>query len=417
MATSNSVKSALASKNKKKTGNWTYQSKYEKKIDKNYLKYITNTKVPLSQQKLSPKNHEDAGISHETDRKLRFNLNMISGKGIHADNINRYFDRLYSVYPQYEMDNLCQYVFIVRPDLNILTDNTNMLVHIDNSTNKYLSNSSPDKDFTFQYMRTTHKYLMSNLSGNDLNDHDFMPFLVGKASSMNIADYTLKDHKLVQPFSGFNLPYASNALESLTGGTFDLTFREDGDFRIHKLFYCWTYYIDGLMRNIFSPKLKYIRQNRFDYMSSIYCITCKANATEIVYWTKYTGCFPLTTPHSDLSFNLRGQPKNDVTIPFAYFRQESLNPFILIDFNKNSHVLKDMNKQPYIPIYRSATIGGIGLKDLRDKNQKKLSKDEKFYKSAPAVLGSGNGLVGAPFVCKSGIKYYLRWKTIKNISP
>ena len=38
-----------------------------------------------------------------------------------------------------------------------------------------------------------------------------------------------------------------------------------------------------------------------------------------------------------------------------------------------------------------------------------------FSKNTPADLGSGNGLVGCPFICKLDGDYLLRWKKT-NIS-
>jgi hypothetical protein len=413
------------------TSTWKYTPKYTKKEGKNDLKYITNTKIentsatfshPIGKQKLSPSSHADAGISKKMGKAMKFNLNMNTGKGGYKENVGKYFDRLYSVYPEHEIDNLCQYVFIVRPDLNIVQDSTNKLVSLGDSRADYLPNSSPDKDQLFRYMKKAYPYILYNLSGTELSGHDFIPYLVGRTESLNLPDYTIKDYKMNQPFTNYNLPYASHALESQTGGQFEITFREDDDFQIHKLFQTWLYYIDGVTRNKFGPKVKYIKDNRIDYACSVYCITCKADATEIVYWTKYTGAFPTSVPNSDLSFNLRGSPNNKVTIPFDYFYTESLNPYILVDFNKNAHVTSNASKQAYIPIYRSGTVSSIGMAESRSKERKAVTKvrdglGTQFVKSAPVALGSGNALVGAPFVCKIGNKYYLRWKKIKNLTP
>lgn len=403
------------------TSSWKYKPKYTKPEGKKDFKYITNTKYSKKKQKLSPSSHADAGVTSLMDKRLKYNLNMNTGLGNYNENIGSYFDRLYSVYPEHELSGLCQYVFIVRPDLNILEDGSNKLVSYGDNRAGYLPNSSPDKDQLFRMMKKTYPYILANLSGNLLEEHgkhDFMPYLVGRTESLNIPDYSLKDYKMTQPYTNYNLPYASHALESQTGGQFEITFREDDALQIHKLFQTWIYYIDGVTRNKFGPKVKYIRDNRIDYACSVYCITCKADATEIVYWTKYTGAFPTSVPNSDFSFNLRGTPNNKVTIPFDYFYQESLNPYILVDFNKNAHVTKNASKQAYIPVYRSGTIGGIGMGESRSSERLKMTKDTtKFVKSAPVSLGSGNGLVGAPFICKIGKKYFLRWKKIKNLTP
>lgn len=417
---------------------------YGKKLGKYNEKdpYITNTNVktyknqsdfehndtqeklvlgPGEREKLIPKN---------VWKSINFHLNRNTGEGAYSQNVAKYFDRLYSVSPQHEIDSLCQYVFIVRPDLNILDDDTNKLINAGNNRAGWKQNSSPHKDKFFAYMNHTYPYVLANLTGGWLTKHDFMPYLVGRTLSLSLPAYTLKDYNMNQPFTNYNLPYASNALASQTGGTFEISFREDINMKIHKLFQTWVYYIDGVVRNKFSPKIKYIRDNRIDYASSIYCITCKADASEIVHWTKYTGCFPTSVPNDDFSFNLRGEPKKEVTIPFDYFYVESLNPYILVDFNKNAHIENDSSKTPYIPIYSQTDISKIGLSDKRTAYQKQLQTncmlnarsdgtglDGGYRPTSEVVMGTGNRLVGCPFIVRVGKKYYLRWKRIKDLTP
>ena len=399
------------------TSSWKYKAKYDKPYNKKDFQYITNTRIKSEKQKLAPTSYTDAGITSLMRKKIMFNLNMSVGTGGYANNTGKYFDRLYSVYPEHELDTLCQYVFIVRPDLNILNKKGTKLVNNGGSVTG--PNSSPAQDQLFKYMQKFYPVLLDNLSGTELSTHDFMPFLVGRTESLNLPDYTIKDYKMNQPFTDYNLPYASHALSSQTGGQFEIVFREDDDLRVHKLFQTWLYYISGVTRNVFAPRNEYIKENRIDYACSIYCITCKADATTIVHWTKYTGAFPTSCPNSDLSFNLRGTPNNKVSIPFDYFYQEALDPLILVDFNKNAHVVNNApGKQAYVPVYRSETIGDLGMKDTRSKQRKAITGNTtKFKKSAPISLGSGNGLVGAPFICKVGNTYELRWKSIKSLSP
>lgn len=347
------------------------------------------------------------------DKKMKFNMNMSWGKSYGNTATN--FDRLYSVYPEKEIDNICQYVFMVRPDLNILKDEDTLVSYTSKQINTgYYPASSPSKDQFFKYMLKKYPMMLRSLSGNRFpGDHDFIPYLVGRTETMQIPDFSIKSFKFTQPYTNFNMPYAGNASESYTGGSFDITFREDNEYRIHKLFQAWLYYIDGVTRNKFGPKLTHIRDNEYDYATSIYCITCAADGESILHWTKYTGCYPTSVPNSDLSFNLRGVPNKQITIPFDYFLQESLDPYILIDFNKNAHVVSNANSVGYIPVYRSKTLNEIGMKDYRSKVNKGLGQINTtvtFRKSDPADLGSGNGLVGCPFICKVGGQYLLRWK-------
>lgn len=419
----------IAHKYRRKIQKFTHTYDLKAKNKKKYTKpkYITNSKsTKKSQQRFSVRSGKDFVDKHKkVDKLMRFHLNMTYGTSY--GNTAKYFDRLYSIYPEKEMDGLCQYVFIVRPDLNILSTPNDLLKISKSEMNKkgYLQNVSPHDDPLFQYMLQKYPNMLRSLTNHlEGGNHDFIPFLVGRTESLQIPDYSIKNYKMNQPYTNYQLPYASNALESATGGEFDIVFREDNEFRIHKLFQTWLYYIDGVTRNRFGPKMKYVTHNKIDYACSVYNITCLRDAETIVYWSKYTGAFPTSVPNSDTSFQLRGDPNKTITIPFSYFYQESLNPYILLDFNKNSHVTKP-NKTAYIPIYRSATLNDIGMKDYRDSSNKDITSHSinaktKFRKSAPVALGSGNGLVGAPFICTvkdtNGWHYALRWKSIKDIS-
>ena len=434
--------SKYASKYTRKAVPWkhhTYEYKNTKDIKKG-TKYsksskMTNSGVPTKEQTYSVKKpYNDTKKGSKADKLMHFHLNMSYGSGI--ENTSKYFDRLYSVYPERELTSVCQYVFIVRPDLNFYApndkDGTTLLSYSAYDIKSgYMPATYPANDQFIRYMQTTNPNLMRALTPKlGGGKHDFIPFLVGRTESLQLPDYTLKDYKVTQPYTGFSLPYASHALESTTGGQFEITFREDSSMRIHHLFSIWTYYIDAVTRNKLGPKMKYIRENKMDYATSVYCITCAADATRILHWAKYTGAFPTSVPNSDMSFNLRGQVNNQVTIPFDYFLAEVMNPLILLDFNKNAHVNISKKSEAYIPVYHSGTLNDIGMEDARSSHQRKYDSNihsgklkTSYSKNAHVSLGSGNGLVGCPFVCKVKNKndkvphYELRWKTIgKDIS-
>lgn len=381
--------------------------------------YITNTKVLQENEVIVPGDPADKPMKITTtmDNVIHYNLNMDTGTGGYEKNTAIHFDRFYSIYPEHEMTGLCQYVFFVKPDLNILKNGSHTLISLDSERARYSQNTSPNNDQFLRYMNARHPYVLANLSGNRIANHDFMPILTGRVESISLPDYKIKDYKMTQPYSGYNLPYASHALESSTGGEFEVVFRDDDDMRILLLFQTWLYYIDAVTRNHFAPKMKYIRNNRADYCTSIYVITCKPEGSEIVHWMKYTGAFPTVAPHSNLSFNLRGGANNKVTINFDYFHQEPLNPLSIVDFNKNANIKKNAARISYIPVYNSEKISVLGMKDKRSKTQKFAgANNTKFNTKAPIAFGTGNGLAGCPFICREGKKYYLRWKKL-NLSP
>lgn len=277
------------------------------------------------------------------DKKAKKMLNMIPN----SDNTtNFWFDRFYSIYPYQELTNLIQYVFFVRADCNILTG----------TGTKAKLNSQMSSDPFYIYMYKRYLRVLECLTDNFNSSHDFMPFLVGRTESLQLPDYTLKSNKIMQPYTGLGIPYASHGLESTSGGTFEVSFREASDLRVQYFFYAWLKYIDGVTRNIYSPKNKYINKNKFDYCTSVYLITCEPDGESIVHWSKYTGAFPTNAPISELSFNLRsGSVPNKPSFTFEYFKAEHFNPYILQDFNKNAHVT-DKSKITRLKMYDSDAL-------------------------------------------------------------
>jgi hypothetical protein len=200
--------------------------------------------------------------------------------------------------------------------------------------------------------------------------HSFMPYLTSRVESLQLPDYTIKQNTLVQPYTKYSMPYTTSAIESTTGGSFDLTFREDKYYSLHKLFYAWVYYQNNVMRNIFRPKTGYIKHNALDYATSIYDFIVDETGENIIYWAKYTGCVPTGVPMSDLSFNRNSGAETKISIPFSYFLCEHMDINILMDFQYNSLGYTAMNKyfannkmSPFsieqtIPIYNADTFLG-----------------------------------------------------------
>lgn len=274
------------------------------------------------------------------------------------------FDRWYSVDLNKEGPSGRHYLFFCRPDLNLIESDSS------SSTEKVLNKSNGiGGDPYFQYLADFYPDIISSLTaefnmdgaqsnllgsaqagsgyGNsmyntseggktDLPIHAFMPFLTSRAESLQLPDYSIKTEEIRQPYTRYGIPYATSALESMTGGDFDITFRDDKYFSIRKLFYAWIYYMDGVMRDRFQPKDKYITYNCFDYATSIYDFQVDDTGENVVWWTKYTGCFPFQVPISDLSFNRGSDPDSRCTISFKYFMCEPLSYATLIDFNYNS---------------------------------------------------------------------------------
>ena len=317
------------------------------------------------------------------------------------------FDRFYSIDLKTELPSGRHYIFMCRPDLYLVEDGS-----ATNTEITLASKSRVNVDPYFTYLASFHPEIIGSLTGDFaglktltnvaqsaeaesgygnarttdgskviidkktclLPIHSFIPIITSRVESMQLPDYTIKQNTIVQPYSKYTVPYTTSALESSTGGSFDITFREDRYYSLHKLFYAWIYYQNNVMRNIFKPKDKYIWYGAMDYATSVYDFIVDDTGENVIYWAKYTGCVPTSVPMSDLSFNRNSGAESKISIPFSYFYCEHMDRNILMDFQYNTlgyitikNFLKNKNPlQPFdisstVPIYNSNTFLGTNF--------------------------------------------------------
>lgn len=331
-----------------------------------------------------------------------------------------HFDRWYSVDLNQEGVSGRHYIFVCRPDLNLVEGST------DTTTKKVLNpKNGVSEDPYFQYLGTYYPDIISSLTaefnmtsnsgrtgdamagsgygnaqydtregGENMPIHTFIPFLTSRAESLQLPDYSIKTEELRQPYTRYGIPYATSAIESQCSGDFDITFRDDKYLSVRKMFYAWVYYMDGVMRDKFRPKDKYIIYNCFDYATSIYDFQVDETGENVIWWTKYTGCFPYQVPISDLSFNRGSDPDPKCTISFKYYMCEPLSAAALYDFNYNSLGYRFM---------RQGVNSRTGLSEYRDDA---MNPNLQFAPSYNVNAGNvyrgsflGTNFVGRPCIC------------------
>ena len=129
-------------------------------------------------------------------------------------------------------------------------------------------------------------------------------------------------------------------------------FTDDDMLSVYKLIKLWCEYINAVYRGECMPKQQYIDNHELDYATSIYYFLCKATSeNEIIFWTKYTGCFPTSIPSSGFSDQLGTTIKHpSYSVPFAFSRKDDYSPLNIVEFNN----LSDGDFE-YMPIYNPDT--------------------------------------------------------------
>ena len=197
------------------------------------------------------------------------------------------FNRYGWLYPDDELGSTQAYVFIVRPDLNILRTKQS-------AGSAIMLNAQAENHEYFRYIYSTDPTILWGLTqqfctGDASNSHQFIPFLVDRVEEYSVPDYEIHVNEMTQPFTNFKTNYAGNSNDSLSGSTVSITFRETANLRVLKFFHAWIEYMNCLSRGLFEPRYEYKYSKltdgalRLDYTTSIYFIRVKPNM-EIVYF-------------------------------------------------------------------------------------------------------------------------------------
>ena len=336
--------------------------------------------------------------NHVNDDKGR----TVDGSKRSYQNYFQNFNRYYNIYNDLEMNGLHSYVFITRPDLYIFVDDTketSSLVGTGESVKNLHGKSTILYSPKFIYMNQFHNIILRQLTAGFTPIHHFIPFLFDRTMSLQLTDTNIKEYSTKQLYTGYSFKYAGHGLESHSGsGEFSIQFREDSALRVTKMFSIWEEYIDGVTRGLFRPKDFYIYYDQLDYVCSVYEIVTGPDGESIVYWAKYTGCFPTNVNHSNFSHGVgvgTGMD-NKIDINFAFSHFDALDPTILTDFNMNVPQTRKMA--------RSAEVIDIGVAADGSHSRWVLPHYD------PEIL-TGRPIAGPPFIAltSGGYAYKLVW--------
>lgn len=248
-------------------------------------------------------------------------------------------------------NRMTTHVFFTRPDLNLLDcpyggisgPNRQVKMHSDTSL-----------------LYATDPYIFRLLTdGYRCNDsNNFNMLLSNQVNSFDITDEEITAEEVGKTYGGHSMFYG----QQYTGrgaGEFSCSFAETQDLSVMKMMKLWITYIDNVSRGAWSPSYNLYGYNKdgsfgrskndshvysktLDYAASVYVLKCGPTGSDLLYWTKYYGVFPIVTGSSALSWNGNpiGGESPRLTIRFKYCYKRDLSFTSLVELNENSGIQK-----------------------------------------------------------------------------
>lgn len=277
---------------------------------------------------------------------MRKNLNIndsASDLAVIRNNMIERFNRWKVAYPDTQLTKTFAHVFFTRPNLNLYKTQGSKIVEL---------NSQAANDPVYYYLDKNNRALLLTLTKAFSGKHDFNPFLSNMARSFELSDESIESIEHGETFTGYKVKYGRHNIKSKTAGQFSISYIDDDDYRVYKLHKAWADYISKVYRGEFEAMDDYRRWRILDYACSVYYFLCGADGETILFWSKYTGVYPLNIPSAASSWtagNLIKMP--EVSIQYDYAWKEDFNPTSLAEFNINGQGAQQSGQLQYISTY------------------------------------------------------------------
>lgn len=288
------------------------------------------------------------------------------------------------------------HIFFTRPDLNLdftryrLGNTSSMYSEeggfMDSAGNGVLESSamtiagvSSNQKMRFghgapiaMYLTKAHSVLASYLTRDATSDHYFIPKLTDCCTGIDISDEVLETKNAFTSYTGWSVDYGTSTIKSKTAGTVQVSFRDDNMLSVYKMMKLWTEYINAAWRGEVTPKERNLN-SVLDYAISIYYFLTDATDENILFYTKFTGCFPTNCPSSAYSDTGADNQVRSPTynISFHYGKKDDYNPINIVEFNR----LSNANDRTACKIYNESvgmagrSFVGAPFVDTRDGSQ------------------------------------------------
>jgi hypothetical protein len=257
------------------------------------------------------------------------------------------------------------HVFFTRPDLNIMDGGSVNAQCRNHTESALLWKRNPD----------LFKMLVDAKRNNDNNN--FNMILNNSVTSFGMEDESLSFIEAGRSWNDYVMQYG-DAYSGRTAGEFTVNFTDDKLYSVMNMLKLWITYIDNVARGAWNPSYSLAAENKefgphpgmshvftktLDYASSCYVMKVAEDGSDLIYWTKYYGVFPVNTGASALSWEL-GQSPGDapkLNIRFRYSYKKDFSPVALVEFNHNARTESTAKyEEPWSEAYNHSNRAYVG---------------------------------------------------------
>lgn len=235
-------------------------------------------------------------------------------------------------------------VFITRPKLFIKSstggadDKLENIAYKNMALHPYLSrfikdNVQNSKDTLIADLLS---YSNNTANSSEINNLSFIPILTNRIRNFAVEPNSFNTAEQGNTKHGYRHIFPTHNVASMANGNFSFELNEMKDLEISNLFGIWYNTILGMITGELRANPNMIRDNRLDYVSSVYYFKLDRDAQTIKYWAKYNGVFPTNNPSEPFSWQASSTSLTTVSANFSYDSREELTLSILDDFNTTS---------------------------------------------------------------------------------
>ena len=214
------------------------------------------------------------------------------------------------------------YVFFTKPQLNIFKEGS--------FGKEVISKVAQLPEFNL--LLNTHPDLFINLQSGQGNGNFILP-LTNAVRNFPTKDEIIKTREGTETANDWKVVYGHRKNDSRAADTIDLSFLDDRNLNVFNTIKIWVNYIHYITIGEIEPSLINKHNRIVDYMGSIYYFLTDETATNIVYWCKLVGVFPLNVPSSAYSWEIGNlNVQKEYSVSFQYFCKDE-SPSVITDFN------------------------------------------------------------------------------------